>query len=330
MSESPYLKDEVGPILAKGLAATAIARPNDPVEYLALWLLHQQQRQAAKAAEVERARVLEAEREEWAKGRAVREKVATGVIQREWRAHVTAVADAERREAELKQTFAAIEEVADEKFPEEPLSEGEKTEAEKAAETDRLAAQAAFGKSRLYICELDKAIVADFKKISGNNHAAALVIRCVFYLMGLRPKQVDSWDKLRNLIKPYPFAKFMHDYQPCGTPLDKKRKLTRVRRLLTTVHEDGVKETGAALYAVYSWLVAATQFREARDEHIKQKRAAGKEVEEELDEEEEAEDEEKDAEEEVVKAAELEAKRQAELEAAEEAAEAEAEGEPAE
>lgn len=32
--ECAFLKDEVGPILAKGLAETVIACPTDPVEYL--------------------------------------------------------------------------------------------------------------------------------------------------------------------------------------------------------------------------------------------------------------------------------------------------------
>lgn len=320
MTESPYLKDELGPVLAKGLAAVAVARPQDPIEYLGLWLLHYLQKKEAKSAEIERAKVLEAEREAWASARAVREKQATSVIQREWRAHVSAINEAQRKEAQLKQAFAAIEETADEKFPEEAPTEGEKSDAERQAEADRLQAQAAFGKSTLFIAELDKGVIAAFKLLPGSNYSAVTVLRCVLYLMGMRPKQVDSWDKVRALIKPYPFSVFIRQFQPCGTPLERKRKITRVRRLLTTVHEDAVKEAGTALYAVFSWLNSLVNFREARDEHIRVKRAAGKEVDEEIDEEEEAEDEEKDADEEKVKAAELEAKRQAELEAAEAAA----------
>lgn len=325
MTESAYLKDELGAVLAKGLAAVAIARPQDPVEYLGLWLLHQLQKKEQQSAELERQRQLEAEREEWAKARAVREKVATAVIQREWRAHIAETKDAERKEADLKQIFASIEETADEKVPEEPLSEGEKTEQERNTEQERLTTKQAFGKSRLFVLELNKTTVADFKKLPASNHSAMTVLKCVFYLWGLRPRQLDTPEKMKTLIKPYPFAKFIHDFQPCGSPLEKKRKIARVRRLLTTVSEEAIKDTSAALYAVYNWLSSLCAFRDARDEHIKVKRAAGKEVEEELDEEEEAEDEEKDPDEEVVKAAELEAKRQAELEAAEEAAEAEGE-----
>ena len=37
--ESEYLRQTVGPFLAGGCAATAAARPADPVEHLANWLL---------------------------------------------------------------------------------------------------------------------------------------------------------------------------------------------------------------------------------------------------------------------------------------------------
>jgi hypothetical protein len=326
MTESPYLQDELGPVLAKGLAAVAVARPQDPVEYLGLWLLHHLQKKEAKAAELTRAKQLESERDQWAAGRAVREKQATSVIQREWRAHVSTLAEKDRKEAELKEIFASIEKTIEDDYPEDTPAEGEKTEQEAAAEGDRIAAQTAFTRSSAYVKQLDKSVVAQFKLLNGSNHSVVTVLRCVLYLMGLRPKQVDTWDKVRTLVKPYPFSVFIQQYTPIGAPLERKRKITRVRRLLTTVHDDAVKEAGTALYAVYAWLQALTQFREARDEHIRVKRAAGKEVDEELDEEEEAEDEEKDTDEETVKAAELEAKRQAEAEAAAAAAEEAGEG----
>lgn len=37
--DAQYLKESVGPALAKGLAATSLARPQDPIEYLANWLI---------------------------------------------------------------------------------------------------------------------------------------------------------------------------------------------------------------------------------------------------------------------------------------------------
>ena len=40
--ESEYVRKTVGDALAKGLAEVALQRPNDSVEFLALWLLQYQ------------------------------------------------------------------------------------------------------------------------------------------------------------------------------------------------------------------------------------------------------------------------------------------------
>lgn len=316
MTECAYLKDELGPVLAKGLAAVAAARPEDPTEYLALWLLHYLQKKERKVVEVEATNKLESEREQWAVGRALREKSATTTIQREWRAHVHAQEEAKLKEARLRQVFASVEETLEEKVPEEQPAEGEKPEAERAAEHERLAAQTSFGRSRLFVAEIDKSYIADLKAIPSTNRSAMLVLRSCFYLMGMRPRQVDTWDKVRALIKPYPFSQWLTTFNPIGTPLEKKRKITRARRLLTLVSDEEIKGESAALHAISQWLGNAVTLRETRDEHVKIKKAAGKDAEEELDEEEEAEDEEKDVDEDAVKRKELEAQRAAESERA--------------
>lgn len=324
MSESAYLKDELGPVLAKGLAAVSIAKPSDPVEYLGLWLLHHLQQKERKAQEVEAARQLESERESWAKGRAAREKAATAIIQREWKAHVHAQKDAERKESALRKKFAEIENDMEDLIPEEGLPDGvERNDQERDAETARMSAEVNFKRMRLLVAELDKSSIADFKYINANNKSATMVLKCCFYLQGARPKQVETWEKIRAQIKPYPFASWLEQFQPCGNPLERKRKLTRVRRLLTLVAADEVEKAGPALHAVYRWVSAAAEYREMRDEHIRTKRAAGRDIEEEYEEEEENEEEEKDNEEEVIKARELEEQRQREAEAAAEAGEEE-------
>jgi hypothetical protein len=322
MSESAYLKEDLGPVLAKGLAAVAMARPSNPADYLAMWLLHHLQQRERKVTEVQKLKELEAERELWAKGRAQREKIATTIIQREWRAHTSAVEDQHQKEAALRDIFSQIEETLEEKFPEETITEsGDKSEAEKEAEQNRLSSQVQFNRSKLFVAELDKSHIADIKKIPSTNVDAMQVLKCCFYAHGLRPKQLDSAEKVRALIKPYPFTQFLVSFDPIGAPLQKKRMISRVRRLLSKIDEDALKVESAAIHAIFSWLNSAVRYRTSRDEHIKVKKAAGKEVDEEYEEEEDNEEEEKDVEEEAVKAEEAEIQRKLEAERAAEAAE---------
>lgn len=322
MSESSYLKEDLGPVLAKGLAAVAIARPSNPADYLALWLLHHLQQRERKVSEVAQLKQLEQERELWAKGRAQREKIATTIIQREWRAHTNAVEDQRQKEAALREIVSQIEETLEEKFPEETIAEtGDKSEAEKDSEQARLSALVMFNRSKLFVHELDKSHIADLKKIPTTNTSAVTVLKCCFYAQGLRPRQLDSAEKVRALVKPYPFTQFLRQFDPVGSPLQKKRLISRIRRLLSRVDEDALKSDSAAIHVIYSWLNAAVRFRCARDDHIKTRKGAGKEVDEEYEDEEENEEEEKDPEEEVVKAEELEVQKRLEAERAAEAAE---------
>ncbi|KAJ1488837.1 hypothetical protein T484DRAFT_3584449 [Baffinella frigidus] len=56
MADSAYLQEHVGAALTAGLASVAAAQPNDPVDYLAHWLLKylavEEQKTAASAAEM--------------------------------------------------------------------------------------------------------------------------------------------------------------------------------------------------------------------------------------------------------------------------------------
>jgi hypothetical protein len=38
-ANAEYLRKAVGDVLSKGIAATTLAQPNDPVEFLATWLI---------------------------------------------------------------------------------------------------------------------------------------------------------------------------------------------------------------------------------------------------------------------------------------------------
>jgi hypothetical protein len=98
--------------------------------------------------------------------------------------------------------------------------------------------------------------------------------------------------------------------------LEKKRTIVRIRRILSKVDDDAVKAESAALHAIFIWLKNAAKYRTARDDHIKAKKAAGKESEEEYEEDEENDDEEKDRDEEIVRHEEIEEQKRMEAEKA--------------
>ena len=52
--DTSFLKDELGPVLARGIADTVCALPKDPVEYLGLWLQHYLDEKEAEASEREK------------------------------------------------------------------------------------------------------------------------------------------------------------------------------------------------------------------------------------------------------------------------------------
>ncbi|RNF15403.1 hypothetical protein TcG_07019 [Trypanosoma cruzi] len=85
MTESAYLKSSVGPVLAKAVAETVLARPSNPQEYLALYLLHVLQEEERRGAAAERKKKAEVQRQMWASERALREKRAADTIQRFYR-----------------------------------------------------------------------------------------------------------------------------------------------------------------------------------------------------------------------------------------------------
>lgn len=87
MSHSQYLKDSVGEILAHAIAHTVEQQPSDPVEFLALYLLHQIQIRevVSKRRQSDRER-LDKERVEHEEKR----QRAAAVIQSEFRRYLEA------------------------------------------------------------------------------------------------------------------------------------------------------------------------------------------------------------------------------------------------
>ena len=61
--DTSFLKDELGPVLAKGIADTVCASPEDPIEFLGLWLQHYLQEKEADTKEKNTEEALKVQRE---------------------------------------------------------------------------------------------------------------------------------------------------------------------------------------------------------------------------------------------------------------------------
>eukprot|EP00758_Cryptobia_borreli_P020251 Tbor_TRINITY_DN9899_c0_g1::TRINITY_DN9899_c0_g1_i1::g.11931::m.11931 len=285
MIESSYLKEDLGPVIAKGLAEVCIARPQDPQQFLGLWLLHYVQQRQRKADEVSIRAKLESEREEWRKGRGVRERIAASAIQREWRAHLCRGEEHRREEAALRQLFADVEDEAAEGSDEE-ISYGSAvdgdniTDEERDLEADRSTNYIAYKRGRLFVNVLEKNHIGALKSIvPDSNISATRVLRCCMYLQGYKANKVNTLDKIKHLIKPFKFVTWMRTYDPLhGNPPTMKSATSRARRILTRVDEDEVKSCSAALHAIFTWMRAAVLYRDRRDAHIKYRLRQGRDT----------------------------------------------------
>eukprot|EP00754_Rhynchopus_humris_P009182 Rhum_TRINITY_DN13950_c2_g2::Rhum_TRINITY_DN13950_c2_g2_i1::g.66278::m.66278 len=296
--DTSFLKDELGPVLAKGIAETVCAAPQDPIEFLGLWLRHHLEEKEAEARE----RTVEEEnkvlREEWNRSQAAREKAATEVIQNEWRAHQQIAAERQERETELRTRLEQFGEELDEEGLHNPddigfdnVSDPEAPDEMKEKEVEVLKMDVLLKRWRLYLKELSKENIADVKLRPTADDCVVKVMRCFFYALGklpmskvngdkldATPSRLASWRLVRANIKPHPFLTSLQSYDVAAAP---KRSILRVRRILTSLQgsDDVIKEKGGqAVYLLFQWLWTTVEYRCARDELFKAKKEAGKDM----------------------------------------------------
>mmetsp|Transcript_115115 Transcript_115115/g.200352 ORF Transcript_115115/g.200352 Transcript_115115/m.200352 type:complete len:348 (-) Transcript_115115:345-1388(-) len=322
--DSAFLKDEVGPLLAKGMAETAIACPSDPVEYLALWLLHQLQLKELAAKEMAQLEEGEKEKEEWAKVRQKKQGSAASVIQREWKHFVKAEDECKYREKRLTEMVQdkerELEEMDD--FREENLVVDElpdMTEIERDKATEKARALMLFKKAQAMLATLDKSYVGAIKQLKKPSKNVVAVMKCCFYCCGSTPRQVREWMQIRMALKPALFLEKILAFEPINPGNKRKRLCTRIRRVLRSVTDEELRGESVAVFLLYQWALAMVELREKHDDEVKVKKEAGKEVEDDEEEEEDPENVDpldKDPDEEAAKLIEEEEKRkQAEEEA---------------
>eukprot|EP01060_Flectonema_neradi_P007560 TRINITY_DN15298_c0_g1_i2.p1 TRINITY_DN15298_c0_g1~~TRINITY_DN15298_c0_g1_i2.p1 ORF type:complete len:129 (+),score=28.27 TRINITY_DN15298_c0_g1_i2:82-468(+) len=122
--DTSFLKDELGPVLARGIAETVCALPKDPVEYLGLWLQHYLNEKESETTERAKEEEMKILREEWNRQQLAKEKTASTIIQKEWKNHSKAMDERNLRETELRARLEAFGDHLDEEGEYDPESVG--------------------------------------------------------------------------------------------------------------------------------------------------------------------------------------------------------------
>lgn len=316
--DTHFLKDEhgLGPVLARGLAETVCASPEDPVQYLGMWLKHYLQEKEHAAQERILEKELKDQREEWLKKRLVKERAASEAIQQGWKHRQEREKEESAKEEALRTRMGeAGEELEADGGPYDPEAIGldnildkEAKSEDQETEVEMLKRECEFNKWNAYVRSLTKENVASIKTRQQVSPEIVKIMRCVFYLIGklpsktaggekqeATPKKLQTWKAIRDNIKPYPFIISVQELDPCvkrgeeGKQQDppKKRNINRVRRILDGLERAGIAEEtvkkdphegggGIAVWVLWKWLRTAVDWRTARDELFKQKKADGK------------------------------------------------------
>eukprot|EP01007_Sphenomonas_quadrangularis_P002690 NODE_445_length_1476_cov_162.171689_g328_i0.p1 GENE.NODE_445_length_1476_cov_162.171689_g328_i0~~NODE_445_length_1476_cov_162.171689_g328_i0.p1 ORF type:complete len:346 (-),score=82.18 NODE_445_length_1476_cov_162.171689_g328_i0:377-1414(-) len=317
--DTAYLQESVGKVLATAIAATIEAQPADPVEHLALWLLHYLDRQQAEKAKLEQLHKLEQEREKWNFEYATKSAIAATTVQLAWRQHVRFAREKAAREQRLARRIeeheALMEENDEFRTDNIVVETEEKSEHEVEKETEKLRAHIEFRKAQSLVSQLDKTSIADLKTRKKLPADAVSVMRCVFYLLDRKPRQVHNWESITAIIKPSVLLESVRSFDPVATG-QRRRKFMRVRRILRPLQRDQVRRASIAIFLFYQWALAAVDYRRARDDENALLKELGRDVEEEEEEEDPEDEADQDPEEEAVRQLEEEERRRLDAEEA--------------
>eukprot|EP01060_Flectonema_neradi_P007559 TRINITY_DN15298_c0_g1_i1.p1 TRINITY_DN15298_c0_g1~~TRINITY_DN15298_c0_g1_i1.p1 ORF type:complete len:351 (+),score=86.69 TRINITY_DN15298_c0_g1_i1:82-1134(+) len=297
--DTSFLKDELGPVLARGIAETVCALPKDPVEYLGLWLQHYLNEKESETTERAKEEEMKILREEWNRQQLAKEKTASTIIQKEWKNHSKAMDERNLRETELRARLEAFGDHLDEEGEYDPESVGpemltdpEAKEEEKECELDMYKSEKLFLRWQLYVRELSRENIVDIKLMQKVPEEVLKTIRCTFYLLGklpstkpngekidATPSRLKTWAQTRANIKPYTYLEQLKSFDPSAIP---KRRILRVKRILigTKLGDEAIKKQpgGQTVYIISQLLWSAIEYRCYRDDVFRMKKANGKDM----------------------------------------------------
>eukprot|EP00727_Mastigamoeba_balamuthi_P011727 m51a1_g7177 hypothetical protein (324) ;mRNA; f:74649-75799 len=252
--DSEYLKREIGPVLSKAMAELSFARPVDPVDFLAQWLLtydRQRKREIAFAAEMAQVDKQRTERE--AAAAAERKRVEEEEAARKAEADAKEAA----RLAELngllekydKQQADALQVVLQ-------LSErGSKAEPLAKFKSALQAARTALEDQAVkdYFLGLPKSAKAD--------PTVAALIPLALYLVDSIETPEDSWKSCRKTLRNAEWLNKIVAFDP----IQRQRviKFRRAKRYLANIPEAQARTVSLGAFLLRDWLRIALEMRQA-------------------------------------------------------------------
>ncbi|KAG2378090.1 hypothetical protein C9374_008712 [Naegleria lovaniensis] len=282
MASSQYLKDTIAPILARGIAECIEVQPQDPIEYLGLWMLHHQQQQALREKRLKQEEENQRAMDDWMETKGKLLQKAVERIQ-------SVVRDFIRRQraykAEEQQKVMQLEKLWGELMvktqQDQKTKEAESKEHEDALnEKERIMHEKMFEASKEFITKLEKDRITYIKKAFRPPPCVPRIMKAVLLALGVAPKDVKDWNMTKEKIgAPTSFIRKLVAFEPEAS-VGKTARFKRVSNILKKWDIEIVKQQSTVAFLLHQWLTNLLAFRES---FISLKKAKKEEIEEEDD-----------------------------------------------
>lgn len=280
MSASQYLKDTIAPILSRGIAECIEVQPQDPIEYLGLWMLHHQQQEALREKRLKQEEENQRAMEEWmeTKGKLLQKAVERiqNVVRDFIRRQRAFKAEEQQKVKQLEKLWGDLMIKA-----QQDQKQAEAKEQEEALnEKERIMHEKMFEASKEFITKLEKDRITYLKKAFRPPQCVPRIMKAVLLALGVAPKELKDWNMTKEKIgAPTSFVRKLVAFEP-ESSIGKTARFKRVSNILKKWDIEVVKQQSTVAFLLYQWLTNLLAFRES---FISIKKAKKEEIEEEED-----------------------------------------------